>query len=262
MQKSLRTNPAQTERETMRRQEQNQPPATGLTLRAAEARGSANHGWLRTAYSFSFSNYYDPEHMGFEALRVINDDWIAGGGGFPMHAHEDAEIFSYVLDGALQHRDSMGNGSIVGAGGIQYMSAGTGVTHSEFNPSADDPVRLLQVWLIPDARGAKPHYETKDLTAADKDGRLCLFLSRDGRGGSIAMQTSADIYAATLSGDQTITHNMADGSRGWIQVARGEVTVNGHALRRGDGLSIRGSGQLSFSAGIDAEFLYFEFPRT
>ena len=233
--------------------------ASGLTLRPAEARGKADHGWLRSAHSFSFASYFDPEHMGFEALRVINDDWVAGGGGFPMHPHQDAEIFSYVLEGGLQHRDSMGNGSTVMAGGVQYMSAGSGVRHSEFNPSQTDPMQFLQIWLIPNVSGATPRYDTLDIAPEDKDGKLALFLSPDGRDGSMTIRSDADIYAATLKGDQRIDHAMADGSRGWVQVARGSLTVNGQDLRRGDGLAIRESGRLEFEKGDNAEVLYFEF---
>lgn len=233
--------------------------ASDLILRPEEERGKADHGWLRAAHSFSFGQYYDPDHMAFESLRVINDDWIAGGGGFPTHPHKDAEIFSYVLDGGLQHRDNMGNGSTVMAGGVQYMSAGSGVRHSESNPSQTDPVRLLQVWLIPNVAAATPRYDTLDLRPEDKDGKLALFLSPDGRDGSMSIRADADIYAATLRADQTIDHDMTCGARGWIQVARGAVTVNGHALRRGDGLAIRDSGRLEFRGGDDAEMLYFEF---
>ena len=233
--------------------------ASGLTLRPAEARGKADHGWLRSAHSFSFANYFDPNHMGFESLRVINDDWVAGGGGFPMHPHRDAEIFSYVLDGGLQHHDSMGNGSTVYAGGVQYMSAGSGVTHSEYNPSQTDPMQFLQIWLIPNVEGATPRYDTMDIAPEDKDGQLKLFLSSDGRDGSITIRSDADIYAATLNGDQSIDHQMGEGRRAWVQVARGSVTVNGEALRRGDGLAITQSGRLEFRDGEDAELLYFEF---
>lgn len=232
--------------------------ASDLVLRPAEARGKADHGWLRSAHSFSFANYFDPNHMGFESLRVINDDWVAGGGGFPMHPHRDAEIFSYVLDGGLQHRDSMGNGSTVQAGGVQYMSAGSGVTHSEFNPSQTDPMQFLQIWLMPNVSGATPRYDTMDIAPEEKDGKLKLFLSPDGRDGSMTIRSDADIYAATLKGDQVIDHAMADGSRGWVQVARGSVTVNGEALRRGDGLAIKKSGRLVFRDGEDAELIYFE----
>lgn len=233
--------------------------ATELVLRPEEARGKADHGWLRAAHSFSFGNYYDPQNMGFESLRVINDDIIAGGGSFPMHPHKDAEIFSYILEGGLQHRDTMGNGSTVMAGGVQYMSAGSGVRHSEANPSQTDPMRLLQVWLIPNVDGAEPRYDTLDINPDAKDGKLALFLSPDGRDGSMSIRTDADIYAATLRGDKSIDHDMADGTRGWIQVATGALTVNGEPLRRGDGLAIRKSGRLEFRDGEDAELLYFEF---
>lgn len=233
--------------------------STDLVLRPSEARGKADHGWLRSAHSFSFANYFDPNHMGFETLRVINDDWVAGGGGFPMHPHQNAEIFSYVLSGALQHRDSLGNGSTVAAGGVQYMSAGSGVTHSEFNPSADEPMQFLQVWLIPNEENSEPRYDTLDIVPEDKDGKLKLFLSHDGRDDSMSLRSDVDIYAATLQGGQSITHDMAQTRRGWIQVAQGNVSVNGHELRRGDGLAIRDSGRLIIDQGEDAEILYFEF---
>lgn len=244
---------------TLDLKQRSNPLASDLVLRPEEARGKADHGWLRAAHSFSFGQYYDPDHMAFESLRVINDDWIAGGGGFPTHPHKDAEIFSYVLDGGLQHRDNMGNGSTVMAGGVQYMSAGSGVRHSESNPSQTDPVRLLQVWLLPNVSSATPRYDTLDLRPEDKDGKLALFLSPDGRDGSMSIRADADIYAATLRADQTIDHDMAPSARGWVQVARGAVTVNGQALRRGDGLAIRDSGRLEFRGGDDAELLYFEF---
>jgi len=235
------------------------PLASDLVLRPEEDRGKADHGWLRAAHSFSFANYYDPKHMGFESLRVINDDQIAGGGAFPMHPHKDAEIFSYIIEGGLQHRDTMGNGSTVMAGGVQYMSAGSGVRHSEANPSPMEPMRLLQVWLLPNVSGATPRYDTLDIRPEDKDGKLALFLSPDGRDGSMSIRADADIYSATLNADQQIDHAMADGARGWVQVAKGAVTVNGQPLRRGDGLAIRDSGVLEFRNGDAAEFLYFEF---
>lgn len=235
------------------------PLASDLVLRPEEARGKADHGWLRAAHSFSFANYYDPNHMGFESLRVINDDQIAGGGAFPMHPHKDAEIFSYILEGGLRHKDTMGNGSTVMAGGVQYMSAGSGVRHSEANPSQTEPMRLLQVWLLPNVSGATPRYDTLDIRPEDKDGKLALFLSPEGRDGSMAIRADADIYAATLQGDQQIDHEMKDGARGWIEIATGAVSVNGQALRRGDGLAIRGSGRLEFRDGDAAELLYFEF---
>lgn len=229
-----------------------------LYLRPAEERGKADHGWLKTSYSFSFSQYHDPAHMGFGPLRVINDDYIDGGKGFPTHPHDNMEIFSYILDGALAHKDSMGNGSTVSAGGVQYMSAGTGVRHSEFNPSETDQVHLLQIWLLPNVKNEEPRYETKDLTAEEKDGKFALFLSHDGRGDSMRIKSNADIYAATLDGDQSIETVLEDGHGAWIQVARGEVTVNGQALRRGDGLAVQKGGRIEFTKGVDAEFIYFD----
>lgn len=232
-----------------------------LALRAAEERGKADHGWLKTAYSFSFSNYYDPAHTHFEALRVINDDFIAPGGGFPMHPHQDFEIFSYVLDGAIAHKDSMGNGSTVEAGGIQYMTAGSGVRHSEFNPSATDPLRLLQIWLIPSVRGAAPRYEVKELTPEDKAGRLALFISEDGREGSIKTLAPAEIYAATFTGDKSASFTLGEGRRGWVQVARGNISVNGVDLRRGDGLAVLDPGEVTFHDGEDAEIVFFDLQQ-
>lgn len=233
-------------------------PQSDLRLRPACARGHADFGWLKSAHSFSFGNYYDPQHMQFGPLRVINDDAVIGGAGFPMHAHKDAEIFSYVLEGALSHKDSMGNGSTVRAGGVQYMSAGRGVQHSEFNPSATETMRFLQIWLMPNVVGVAPRYETLDLKREDKDGKLKLFLSHDGRDGSMHMRADADIYAATLAGNQTIEFALPEVRRGWIQVARGAVTINGQRLEYGDGLAVKTGGLLSFTQGENAEFLVFD----
>ncbi len=232
--------------------------AGGLRLRPAGERGMANHGWLQSAHSFSFADYHDPHHVQFENLRVINDDLVAAGKGFGEHPHRDFEIFSYILEGALEHKDSMGNGSIVPAGGVQYMSAGSGVTHSEFNPSATERVRLLQIWLLPNVMGEAPQYDTLQIADADKDGRLKLFLSPDGRDGSIQFKANADIYAATLTGDQMMDFDLRGGRRGWIQVARGSLTVNGQALHEGDGLAVTESGVLQFTDGKDAEILLFD----
>ncbi|TDT77135.1 hypothetical protein BDE40_0414 [Litoreibacter halocynthiae] len=229
-----------------------------LTRCPAAERGKADFGWLKSAHSFSFGEYYDPKHMGFGNLRAINDDLVAGGKGFGQHPHQNAEIFSYVMGGALEHKDSMGNGSIVGAGGVQYMSAGSGVTHSEFNPSQTDEMRFLQVWLMPEEQNTKPAYDTIDLSDADKSGTLKLFLSRDGRDGSMTTQADASVYAATLGGDQSITTDLGAGRKGWVQVADGSLQVNGVALSKGDGLAIEGGGTLTFDAGQDAEFLFFD----
>lgn len=234
-------------------------PAT--RRRPAAARGQADHGWLKTAYSFSFADYQDPENVHFEALRVINDDWIAPGQGFPTHPHQDFEIFSYVLGGAIAHKDSMGNGSTVEAGGIQFMSAGRGVRHSEFNPSDSEPLRLLQIWLIPATRGVEPRYEVKELSAEEKAGRLALFISEDGRDGSIRTYAPAEVYAGTFTGDETASFTLKDGRRGWIQVARGALEVNGERLDRGDGLAILEPGEVTFARGDDAEVVFFDLAK-
>lgn len=232
-----------------------------FVLRPAAERGHADHGWLKTAHSFSFANYHDPAHMQFEALRVINDDWIAGGQGFPTHPHQDFEIFSYVLDGAISHKDSMGNGSTVSAGGIQYMTAGRGVRHSEFNPSQTEPMRLLQIWLMPAIRGADPRYEVKYLSAEDKSGQLALFISQDGRDESIRTLAPADVYAATFEGEQQTSFDLAEGRRAWIQVAKGRLKVNGQQLETGDGLAVLNPGRIDFSDGEEAEIVFFDLAR-
>ena len=231
-----------------------------LQLRPAEARGRADFGWLDSRHSFSFGQYYDPRFQGFSNLRVINDDRVAAGGGFPMHSHQDAEIFSYILDGALAHKDSMGHGSTVKAGGVQYMAAGSGVSHSEFNANEDQPVRFLQVWLIPDVRGATPRYDTLDLDPEAMEGKPTLFLSPDGREGSIPTNADANVYAARLHGSQSFDVDVPEGRVGWVQVARGSLKVNDGELREGDGLAVTQSGTLSFTDGEDAEVLIFDLP--
>lgn len=233
-------------------------PQSALRLRPAEARGHADHGWLKSAHSFSFAGYHDPVHMGFEALRVINDDRVAGGGGFPTHPHRDAEIFSYVLDGALSHRDTMGTSSTVEAGGVQFMTAGSGVAHSEFNASADVPVHFLQVWLLPKVAGAAPRYETLDVPPADKDGRLVPIVTEDGAKGGVATHAPADVYAGTFDGGQSASFEVREGRRAWIQVARGAVQVNGEQLAKGDGLAVTEPGLLTLTDGLDAEVLVFD----
>lgn len=232
--------------------------ATHLRLRPAAERGHVDFGWLRSAHSFSFGQYHDPKHVQFGPLRVINDDEVIGGKGFGMHPHRNAEIFSYVLEGALAHEDTLGNGSTVSAGGVQYMSAGSGVQHSEFNPSETDAMRFLQIWLMPNVTDAPPKYDTLDLTAEDKDGKLKLFLSKDGRDGSMHMRADADIYAATLRDDQDISFDIQPGNQGWVQVARGSLSVNGQRLAKGDGLAIDDYGRVTFSNGEDAEIIFFD----
>ena len=232
--------------------------ASDFRLRPAHERGHVDFGWLKSAHSFSFGSYFDPNHIQFGALHVINDDQVLGGAGFPMHPHKDAEIFSYVLEGALSHQDTLGNGSTVHAGGVQYMSAGHGVQHSEYNPSKTDAVRFLQIWLMPNVTGASPRYETLDISSADKDGKLKLFLSHDGRDDSMHIRADADVYAANLEGDQTIDFTLPEGRLSWVQVARGSVLVNGQRLNQGDGLAIGQGGMIHFREGRDSELLLFD----
>lgn len=222
-----------------------------------ESRGHADHGWLKSYHTFSFAQYHNPQMMQFESLRVINDDRIAPGGGFPTHPHRDAEIFSYIVEGTLEHKDTMGNGSRVSAGGIQYMSAGSGVSHSEFNGSADEPVHILQIWLLPNKTGVTPRYETLQLSDEDKRGKLKLFLSGDGRDGSIQLQQDADIYAALVDGDEAIDFTPKGESRGWIQVVKGMVFVNGESLRAGDAAAFAQE-SVKIDRGMDAEIILFD----
>lgn len=223
----------------------------------AQSRGHADHGWLKTYYTFSFAGYHNPHMMQFESLRVINDDRIAAGKGFPTHPHNDVEIFSYIVEGVLEHKDTMGNGSRVSAGGIQFMSAGSGVSHSEFNGSADEPVHLLQIWLLPDKAGVTPRYETLQLSDEDKRGKLKLFISSDGRDGSIRIQQDANIYAALVDGDDVIEFVPEGERRGWIQMVKGKVFVNGALLSAGDGAAfVRES--ITIERGEGAEFILFD----
>ena len=232
-----------------------------ITLRKANERGHANHGWLDSHHTFSFANYYDPAHMGFGNLRVINDDRVAPGQGFGTHPHRDMEIISYVLEGALAHKDSMGNGSVMKPGDVQRMSAGTGVAHSEFNASKADPVHFLQIWILPDAQGHEPGYEQKFFSDADKRGRLRLVVSADGREGSVSVNQDVDLYAGLIDGDESATFELREGREAWVQVARGRLEVNGQVIEVGDGLSTTDPGTLNFSAGEDAEVLVFDLRR-
>lgn len=229
-----------------------------LAVRKAEDRGRANFGWLDSRHSFSFGHYHDPEHMGFGPLRVINDDRVAPGGGFPTHPHADMEIVSYVLEGALEHKDSLGTGSVIRPGDVQRMSAGTGVRHSEFNASNSEPVHFLQIWIIPEKAGLAPGYEQKTFAASDKQGRLRLIASRDGREGSVVVHQDVDLYATLLAKGDVITHDIAPGRGGWVQVARGSVELNGERLGEGDGVAITTSGTLRLEGNADAEVLLFD----
>jgi redox-sensitive bicupin YhaK (pirin superfamily) len=229
-------------------------------LRRAEERGHANHGWLNSYHTFSFGGYYDPRHMGFGNLRVINDDTVAPGAGFGTHGHSDMEIISYVLDGALEHRDSMGNGSVIRAGDVQRMSAGTGVTHSEYNPSPDEAVHFLQIWLQPNTSGVEPGYEQKHFPLEERRGRLVLLVSPDGRDGSIASHQDGLLYGTLVDAGGVLEHRLEAGRRAYVHVARGRAQVNGETLDRGDGLAIENQRKLRFEGVSAAEILVFDLP--
>jgi redox-sensitive bicupin YhaK (pirin superfamily) len=229
-----------------------------ITLRKAQDRGHAEHGWLDTWHTFSFAQYHDPAHMGFSDLRVINDDRVQPGQGFGTHGHRDMEIITYVLDGALEHKDSMGNGSVIRPGNVQRMSAGRGVRHSEFNASQTEPVHLLQIWIEPNVTGIEPGYEEKHFTPDEKRGQLRLIASPDGTAGSVTIHQNARVYAALLDGADTVMHTLAPGRKAYVHVARGSVTVNGHALAGGDGARVSGESTIGFSKGSEAEILLFD----
>ena len=229
-----------------------------ITIRKSEERGHLNHGWLDTYHTFSFDQYYDPAHLHFRSLRVINEDRVASGQGFPTHSHRDMEIITYILSGALAHRDSMGNGSVIRPGDVQRMSAGTGVAHSEFNPSDSEPVHLLQIWIMPRARNLPPSYEQKAFSEDERRNRLRLVASNDGAGGSVTIQQDAKLYALILDRDTTIEHTLSENRYAWLQVARGSVTVNGHALTQGDGAAISHDRSLKLVSSGEAELLLFD----
>jgi redox-sensitive bicupin YhaK (pirin superfamily) len=231
---------------------------TSLNVRRADERGHADHGWLNTHHSFSFADYYDPAHMGFRSLRVINDDWIAGGQGFGTHPHRDMEIFSYILNGSLQHKDSMGNGRVLKRGEVQLMSAGKGVAHSEFNPSGSEPARLLQIWIQPRERGLTPSYTEWRPTAAQANAPKVLVISPDGRDGSATIHQDAEVYRLRLQPGQTVTHELKPGRGAWLQVAEGELSVNGVQLNQGDGVSTEQPGPLTVTAATAVEALLFD----
>ena len=229
-----------------------------VTLRAAADRGRSNQGWLDSARTFSFAHYYDPQQMGFGPLRVINDDRVIPGAGFGAHGHRDMEIISYVLEGALAHKDSLGNGSAIRPGDVQRMSAGTGIQHSEFNHSPTEPVHFLQIWIVPDRAGYPPSYEQKYFDTAEKRGRWRLVASRDGREGSVSLHQDVDVYAALLDGADTVEFAVRDGRLAWMQVARGDVRVDGRPLREGDGLAVDEPGRFRLDGAQAAEILLFD----
>ncbi len=227
-------------------------------IRKSEDRGRADFGWLKSSHSFSFGHYHDPQHMGFGPLRVINEDRVAPGGGFPTHSHRDMEIISYVLDGALEHKDSLGTGSVIRPGDVQRMSAGTGVLHSEYNASSKDPVHFLQIWILPEREGLKPSYEQKTFQAAEKRGALRLIGSRDGREGSITVHQDADVYATALEQGEAVSHALKAGRGAWVQVALGSVAINGQRLEAGDGMAVEAGGDLRLEAESSSEVLLFD----
>jgi len=229
-----------------------------LTVRRAEDRGHADHGWLSSHHTFSFADFYDPRFMGFGPLRVINDDTVAPGGGFPTHGHRDMEIISYVLEGALEHKDSLGTGSVIRPGDVQRMSAGTGVRHSEFNASDDSPVHFLQIWLLPRREGLPAGYEQKYFGESAKQGRLCLVASPDGAEGSVRIQQDARMFATLLAEGQSVSHAVKSGRKGWLHLARGAAAVNGLSLKAGDGVAISGQETLTISSPSSGEVLLFD----
>lgn len=229
-----------------------------IHIRKSAARGHADHGWLDSRFTFSFADYFDPAHIQFRTLRVMNDDRIAGGGGFPTHPHRDMEIVTYVLEGALQHRDSMGNGSVIRPGDVQYMSAGTGVSHSEFNASETETVHLYQIWMLPDHKGHKPVYDQKHFAEADKRGKLRLVVSPDGREGSVKIRQDNELYATVLAPGEMVKHDLKAQRHAYVQVMRGSITLNGQALETGDGAAISEEHSIELAGVIDAEVLVFD----
>jgi redox-sensitive bicupin YhaK (pirin superfamily) len=232
-----------------------------IEIRKSEDRGQAHHGWLQSQHSFSFADYYDPRHVGFGPLRVINEDRVAAGAGFGTHGHRDMEIISYVLDGALEHKDSMGTGSVLHYGDVQRMSAGSGVRHSEFNGSKTEQVHFLQIWIQPNQQGIPPSYEEKHFAVEEKQGKLRLIASGDGREGSVLIHQDAALYAALLDGEDQATHALQAGRLGYVHVIRGSVEVNGVQLNTGDALKIADEASVSFAKAEAAELLLFDLPR-
>ena len=229
-----------------------------IAVRKSGERGYADHGWLKSFHTFSFAGYYDPKNMGFGPLRVINEDRVAAGEGFGTHPHRDMEIISYVLSGELEHKDSMGTGSVIRPGDVQRMSAGTGVSHSEYNPSRQNPVHFLQIWIEPAVTGIEPSYEQKFFAPEEKRGKLRLVASPDGRDGSVLVHQDAYLYAALLDGDDRVSHQLADGRKAYVHVARGAATVNGQPLGAGDALKASGESEVVIENGDKAEILLFD----
>ena len=229
-----------------------------ICIRKGNERGSANLGWLDSKHSFSFADYNDPDHMGFGNLRVINEDRVQPGQGFPAHGHRDMEIISYIIDGALEHKDSMGNGSVMRRGDVQRMTAGSGVQHSEFNPSSDATVHFLQIWILPQTLGLTPGYEQKAFMEEEKSNQLHLIVSRDGRDQSLTIHQDVDLYASLLTADCTLSHSFRKNRKGWLQVVLGDVAIDEMHLVAGDGLALQDCDQVRVSALNDTELLLFD----
>jgi quercetin 2,3-dioxygenase len=229
-----------------------------LTIRRSEERGGGDHGWLNTCHTFSFSDYWDEKWMGFRSLRVINEDWVAPNSGFPTHPHRDMEIITYVLAGRLEHKDSLGTGSVILPGDGQRMTAGRGIRHSEFNPSMSEKVHLLQIWILPDRAGHEPGYEQKSFPESEKRGRLRLIASKDGSDGSVKINQDAQLFATLLAPGEEVRHLLGAKRYAWVQVAKGEVNLNGQMLEQGDGAAVSDEKELTIKATKDAEVLLFD----
>lgn len=231
-----------------------------IRVRKSEERGVADFGWLRSRHSFSFGGYHDPDHMGFGPLRVINEDRVAPGGGFDTHGHRDMEIISYVLEGALQHKDSTGGGSVIRPGDVQRMTAGAGILHSEFNHSREEPVHFFQIWILPERSGLEPGYQQKNFPADERTGQLRLVASRDGRDGALTIHQDVNIYSAILPAGTKCIHPIGKGRRAWLQIARGAITLNGQTLVSGDGAAVTDETSLIIAANEPGEILLFDLP--
>jgi quercetin 2,3-dioxygenase len=229
-----------------------------IIVRPAEERGVANFGWLDSRHTFSFGHYYDPRHMGIGALRVINDDRVAPGGGFDTHAHQDMEIISYVLEGAMEHQDSIGTGSVIRPGDVQRMTAGTGIAHSEFNHSRAEPVHFLQIWIVPERKGLEPGYEQKTFPLEERHGKARLVASRDGRDGSLTVHQDIDLYTSVLEAGDEVAIDLRPERSAWVQVARGAVTLNGTGLKEGDGAAVFDTATLTLTSDTGSEVLVFD----
>jgi redox-sensitive bicupin YhaK (pirin superfamily) len=229
-----------------------------ITVRKSKERGASNFGWLDSKHTFSFGHYYDPKNMGFGVLRVINEDVVTGGAGFGTHPHDNMEIISYVLEGGLAHKDSLGTGSVIRPGDVQRMSAGTGIAHSEFNASKDNPVHFLQIWVLPEERGLKPSYEQKSFPAEHRKGKLQLVGARDGRDGAVTIHQDLDLFVANLDKGDAVRHALHPRRKAWVQVTRGEVSVNGTVVGQGDGAALTDESEIRIAANDNAEVLVFD----